>query len=246
MRKGEVLGRRKLLDDVFEVHAAGVRFERFDRTLSPPVRRLVLERGDSVAAVVRDRDSCELRLTEQFRYPTHDRGPGWLVELIAGAVERDASPSAALARALEEQLGFCRYERRSTVHPSPGASSERVWLFFVEVGKRSQGSAGGGAAAEHEDIRIVRWNDRDAERALSAGGVHDCEDDDRAAVVPRASRAGRHRRDSRPKTSRRAEAAFGAKPRGGTTSFRSVQARSRPRVNDAHAVVMQLQYTAAP
>lgn len=173
MRKGEVLGRRKLLDDVFEVHAAGVRFERFDRTLSPPVRRLVLERGDSVAAVVRDRDSCELRLTEQFRYPTHDRGPGWLVELIAGAVERDASPSAALARALEEQLGFRRYERRSTVHPSPGACSERVWLFFVEVGKRSQGSAGGGAAAEHEDIRIVRWNDRDAERALSAGGVHD-------------------------------------------------------------------------
>ena len=52
MKKVDVYSRRPLLDDFFKVDEVQVSFERFDGSMTPPVRRLVFERGDSVAAVV--------------------------------------------------------------------------------------------------------------------------------------------------------------------------------------------------
>src|SRR5262245_8641452 len=78
MRRVEVRNRRRLLDDFFKVDEAEVSFERFDGSMTPPVRRLVFERGDSVAAVVFDRDAKRLLLTEQFCFPMFDMGSGWL------------------------------------------------------------------------------------------------------------------------------------------------------------------------
>jgi hypothetical protein len=64
MRRVEVRSRRRLLDNFFKVDEAEVSFERFDGSMTPPVLRLVFERGDSVAAVVFDRDAGRLLLTE--------------------------------------------------------------------------------------------------------------------------------------------------------------------------------------
>ena len=50
MKRTEVRGRRRLLDDFFKVDEAEVSFERADGSMTPPARRLVFERGDSVAA----------------------------------------------------------------------------------------------------------------------------------------------------------------------------------------------------
>ena len=57
MRRVDVRRRRRLLDDFFKVDEAELSFECFDGSMTPPVRRLVFERGDSVAAVVFDRDA---------------------------------------------------------------------------------------------------------------------------------------------------------------------------------------------
>ncbi len=81
MRRVDVRSRRRLLDDFFKVDEAEVSFERTDGSMTPPVRRLVFERGDSVAAVVLHRESRSLLLTEQFRFPTLGKGEGWLVEV---------------------------------------------------------------------------------------------------------------------------------------------------------------------
>src|SRR5262245_41830203 len=78
MRKVDVQSRRRLLDDFFKVDEATVSFEHFDGSMTPPVRRLVFERGDSVAAGVFDRNTERLLLTEQVRFPTREKGPGWL------------------------------------------------------------------------------------------------------------------------------------------------------------------------
>src|SRR5215475_10880155 len=80
MRRVEVRSRRRLLDDFFKIDEAEISFERFDGSMTPPVRRLVFERGDSAAAVVFERDANRLLLTEQFRFPTLKKGPGWLIE----------------------------------------------------------------------------------------------------------------------------------------------------------------------
>ena len=51
-------------------------YEGFDSRTIGPVRRLTLERVDSVAALVVNRDRNRAILATQFRYPTLEKGPG--------------------------------------------------------------------------------------------------------------------------------------------------------------------------
>jgi nudix-type nucleoside diphosphatase (YffH/AdpP family) len=175
MRKVDVQSRRRLLDDFFKVDEAEVSFERFDGSMTPPVRRLVFERGDSVAAVVFDRDAERLLLTEQFRFPTLEKSPGWLIEIIAGMIERGEQPEDSIRREIEEELGYRadRIEHVATFYVSPGGSSERIWVYYAEVGKTSRVSAGGGLPGEHEDIRIVSMSPDEARVALRDGTIAD-------------------------------------------------------------------------
>ncbi|MBP9805248.1 MAG: NUDIX hydrolase [Candidatus Accumulibacter sp.] len=175
MERTEVHGRRRLLDDFFKVDEAEVSFERADGSMTPPARRLVFERGDSVAAVVVHRESHSLLFTEQFRFPTLGKGSGWLLEVIAGMIDSGETPEAALRREIEEELGFAvaRLEPISTFFVSPGGSSERIWLYYAEVTDSGRLSAGGGVAAEQEEIRIVRLSPDAAQAALREGRLPD-------------------------------------------------------------------------
>ena len=175
MRRVDVRSRRRLLDDLFKVDEAKVSFERFDGSMTPPVRRLVFERGDSVAAVVFDRDTEQLLLTEQFRFPTLEKGPGWLIEIIAGMIEAGEQPEDSLRREIEEELGYRpdRIEHITTFYVSPGGSSERIWVYYVEVEDAGRVSAGGGLAREHEDIRVISISPEEACAALKDGRIAD-------------------------------------------------------------------------
>ena len=157
MKKVDVLRRKRLFDDVFKIDEAELRFELRSGQMSAPVRRLSFERGDSVAAVVWRRDNDTLLFTEQFRFPTVAKGPGWLLEIIAGMVDAGETADAAIRREIEEELGYRVHQVTpiSTFYVSPGGSSERISLFSVEASAADQVSEGGGAAAEHEDIQIV-------------------------------------------------------------------------------------------
>jgi nudix-type nucleoside diphosphatase (YffH/AdpP family) len=175
MRKVDVQNRRRLLDDFFKVDEAEVSFERFDGSMTPPVRRLVFERGDSVAAVVFDHDAQQLLLTEQFRFPTFEKGPGWLIEIIAGMIEAGEQPEASMRREIEEELGYRadRIEHVATFYVSPGGSSERIWVYYAEVGAVGHVSAGGGLPGEHEDIRVISISPEEARAALKDGNIAD-------------------------------------------------------------------------
>ena len=175
MRRVEVRSRRRLLDDFFKVDEAEVSFERFDGSMTPPVRRLVFERGDSVAAVVFERDAKRLLLTEQFRFPTLKKGPGWLIELIAGTIESGEQPEKALRREIEEELGYRadRIEHVATFYVSPGGSSEGIWVYYAEVGESDRVGSGGGLPGEHEDIRVLSLSPEEARVALKDGKIPD-------------------------------------------------------------------------
>jgi ADP-ribose pyrophosphatase len=120
-------------------------------------RRLSLERGDSAAAVIRRREDGAILLTRQFRYPTLEHGPGYLLELPAGVIEDGEDPQVAMRRELVEELGYeaDQLVPISSFYVSPGGSSERVHLYYAEVSAADRVGDGGGVPAEGEMIEIV-------------------------------------------------------------------------------------------
>lgn len=57
MKRVVVHGKKRVFDGFFKIDEAEVSFERFDGRMSPRLRRLCFERGDSVAVVIYDRDA---------------------------------------------------------------------------------------------------------------------------------------------------------------------------------------------
>ena len=157
MKKVEIENKHILFKDVFTITETNLRFEQFKGPMSDSVRRLVFERGDSVAALLLNRDTQRVILTEQFRYPTYEKGPGWLYEVVAGMINKDEQEEDAIRREIREEIGYQTHELThiATFYVSPGGSSERIVLYYAEVGNADRISSGGGKASEHEDIRQV-------------------------------------------------------------------------------------------
>jgi nudix-type nucleoside diphosphatase (YffH/AdpP family) len=175
MRRVDLHSKKRLFDGFFKIDEAEVSFERFDGEMSPPVKRLCFERGDSVAAVVHDRDSGTVILVEQFKYPTYERGPGWIIETVAGVVESGESPESAVRREVLEEVGYEieALEPIATFYVSPGGSSERILLFYAEVAGGGKVASGGGLPSEEEDIRTVKVAVDDLDHVVAEGTIQD-------------------------------------------------------------------------
>jgi ADP-ribose pyrophosphatase len=157
MPKVEVISRRRVFDDFFKIDEAKLRFERYDGTMSEPVRRLNFERGDSAAALLFDARSRTVYLIEQFMYPTLAKAGGWLETVVAGMIDEGETPAEAIRREILEEAGFAveRIEPIADFFVSPGGSSERIFLFCALVSDAARIVDGGGVATEHEDIKLV-------------------------------------------------------------------------------------------
>ncbi len=158
MKKVSIEEQKYILDDFFKVEEAYLRFELFNGEMSQKVRRLSLERGDSVAILVYNITTEKIILINQFRYPTYRNGKGWITETIAGLVEQKETPEQTAQRETEEETGLeiNVFEPIATFYLSPGGSSERIFLYYSEVsGKHAKYEATGGLLREGEDIKVV-------------------------------------------------------------------------------------------
>ena len=175
MRRVELHSKQRLFDGFFKIDEAEVSFEHFDGEMSPAVKRLCLERGDSVAAVVHDRHAGTVILVEQFKYPTYEKGPGWIIETVAGMVEPGESPESALRREVLEEVGYEieTLEPIATFYVTPGGSSERILLFYAEVTAGGKVASGGGLRSEEEDIRTVTVAVDDLDHVVEGGTIQD-------------------------------------------------------------------------
>jgi ADP-ribose pyrophosphatase len=161
-RRVHLLDRRVVFDRsssqfVFRVDELRLQYERFDGSMSDAMSRLVFERGDSVAILPHDPVKRSVVLCEQFRVPTYDHGPGWLLEIPAGVLESGESAEACARREAEEET---HYELRTLrpiarIYLSPGACSEQIHIFHAEVSMRDDAPTTGGVISEGENIRIV-------------------------------------------------------------------------------------------
>jgi len=162
---------------IFRVEEAKLQHEQYSGGMSDEMTRLLLDRGDAVAAVVHNIADDTLALTEQFRYPAHAAAGegGWLLELPAGMVRADEDPAEATRRELSEEIGFEVEGLHfiSQFFTSPGGSSERVSLYYARVRPTDRTSAGGGVPWEHEDIRTVFAPFDNLEAMIADGRLQD-------------------------------------------------------------------------
>jgi nudix-type nucleoside diphosphatase (YffH/AdpP family) len=143
---------------VFRIEEVTLRYELFDGSMSEEMKRLILQRGDSVALLLCDTEDQSILLCEQFRAPTYDQGPGWLTELPAGILESGENAEACARREAVEEMGYAvkALRRIATVYLSPGGSSERIHIFYAEVSIADLVGVGGGLVNEGENIRTIR------------------------------------------------------------------------------------------
>ena len=175
MKKVEIKEKKRLFDDFFKIDEVLLSHERFDGQMSPFMRRLSFERGDSVAALLWNKESQKLILTHQFRYPTVEKGPGWITEIVAGVLGKDEEPEDAIRREILEETGYDAkvIDYISTFYVSPGGSSERIILYSAEVTNKDKISKGGGVVSEHEDIQVKELSWTDTQQMLETGKIID-------------------------------------------------------------------------
>jgi nudix-type nucleoside diphosphatase (YffH/AdpP family) len=167
--------KKRILDDFFKVDEVHLSFEKFDGSMSKVVRRLNFERGDSVAALLHHRERDAVLLVNQFRYPTYQKGPGWITEIVAGMIDAGENPEVAMRREILEETGY-RVEQLvhiSDFYLSPGGSSERIFLFCAEISGAGPQEKGGGLAVENEDIRLLELSTVEAFGQLDRGEIRD-------------------------------------------------------------------------
>lgn len=148
---------RLLFEDFFSVREATISIRRDRRDDAPPVRRLSLERGDSVAAIIVDADRQVAVLVRQFRYPAARHGSPWLLELVAGMVPADEEPHEAVVREIAEEVGLLvrRTDPIGWFYLSPGGSSERLFLYYFEVTGASRIDRADRPTDPEEEIELV-------------------------------------------------------------------------------------------
>ena len=162
---------------IFRVEEVHLRHERYDGSMTQEFVRLNLDRGDSVAALLHNEEEDKVILTEQFRYPTYEKGPGWMIEIPAGIIdlEMHETPEVTIQREVIEEIGYSvqRLHHISTFYPSPGGSSERIYLFYSSVTPQDCIADGGGLIESGEDIRRLSVAVDDALAKVASGEIVD-------------------------------------------------------------------------
>ncbi|GAA4838738.1 NUDIX hydrolase [Algivirga pacifica] len=175
MKKVEIIRKTRVLDLFLKVDQYLLRHEKKDGSMSETLDRLTVERGDSCTALIYHTEKQAYLMTKQFRHATYEKGPGWLLELVAGSIPEGEDPEHIMRMEIEEEAGFeiTEMEKLYTFYGSPGGLSERMHLYYVEVSEAHKVSDGGGKIEEGEDIEVLYYTLEELKNMLKNGEIED-------------------------------------------------------------------------
>lgn len=155
--KFRLLNRQTLFQGFFKMDALEVEHDRFEGGEPIQIRREVMLRPQASCVLLFDPVRDEVVMIEQFRAPTIEGGNPWLLELVAGLIDKEhETPDEVAYRESVEEAGLeiLRLQKITEYWSSPGASNEYVHIY---VGQVDASNAGGihGLEDEGEDIRVV-------------------------------------------------------------------------------------------
>ena len=176
-RKVDIKSRRQAYKGRYRIEEVVFDFDRAaGKGRITDAKREIFERGDSAAALIHDVERDVIVLTEQFRVATYDKGPGYLIEAMAGSVDEGEKPEDCIRREMMEEVGYRAGALTliSKAYQSPGASSERIFLYYAPVKTADLVDPdASGLAAEKEDVRRVEFSREDFLARLDKGRFED-------------------------------------------------------------------------
>jgi len=133
------------------------------------IKRLSREcynRGDGAAVLLYNVEKSTVILTKQFRMPIYenDKNEGMSIEVCAGAIDKNESPKKTMLREIEEEVGYKINEATCVLeaYMSPGALTEKLYLFIAEYSEDKKINEGGGVDIEDEEIEVLELQFKEA------------------------------------------------------------------------------------
>lgn len=152
----------------FEYRCRDGRWERQSRE--------TYDRGNGAVLLLFNVDRSTVVLIRQFRFPAFINGciDGLLVEACAGLLDGE-DPHTCIRREAEEETGFRIRSPRKILeaYMSPGSVTEKLHFFVAEYELQDRVSAGGGDAAEGEDIEVLELTLASALQMIGTGAIQD-------------------------------------------------------------------------
>lgn len=134
------------------------------------------DRGNGATILLYDADRGTVLLCRQFRFPVYVNGhrDGMLIETAAGLLDQDA-PATAIRREACEELGVTVGELQHVfdVYMSPSSVTQRLHFYAASYSATSRSGAGGGLAAEGEDIDVLELPFQQALAMITDGRIVD-------------------------------------------------------------------------
>jgi len=173
--KVNIIEENIVFEEFLKIKKGKLRHTMPDGGMSPELERLYMERNDAVAAVVYLEDEDAYLFTRQFRYPTYEKGGGWMTELVAGIVEDGEQAEDSMKREILEELGYkiSNIKFMTTFFLSPGGSSERIHLYLCHSSAAEKKNEGGGAEDENEGIEVLKFSRSEVEERLKNNSFED-------------------------------------------------------------------------
>lgn len=144
------------------------------------VKRLSREcynRGNGVAVLLYNKEKSTVILTKQFRMPIYenDKREGMSIEVCAGAIDKNESAKVTILREIEEEVGYEIKDATCVLeaYMSPGAMTEKLYLFVAEYSDAMKVSGGGGLDSEDEEIEVLELPFNDALHMINTKQIID-------------------------------------------------------------------------
>jgi nudix-type nucleoside diphosphatase (YffH/AdpP family) len=116
-------------------------------------------RGNGTSILLYNKEKQTVILTKQFRMPAYDNNKkdGMSIEVCAGAIDKNEVPEVCIIREVEEEVGYKINSAKKVMecYMSPGAVTEKMFLFIAEYTDAMKINNGGGLEIEDEEIEVL-------------------------------------------------------------------------------------------
>ena len=160
----------------FSVEEHVLTYQKFNKTQSDVVKRSALVSSDAVIVLPYDPINDRVLLIEQFRtgpYVKGDNNP-WVLEPIAGIVDKGESPETAGLREAQEEahLKIDKLKLVARSYPSPGISTEFFHQYIGIVSLPESTNLVSGLESESEDIRSHIFSYKEFSKMILEGEIN--------------------------------------------------------------------------